>query len=118
MMDRPGPVSDTSKILAALSYPIWIVGLIAILIEPYKDEKFVRFHAIQGLATGLGGYIAIFVASMIFGFIPVIGWILDLLLSLAGIALFIYLILMAVKAYKGEYFEVPIGYGFLKDTIG
>lgn len=32
MSGRPGPVSDTSKLLAALGYLIWIVALIALLI--------------------------------------------------------------------------------------
>jgi uncharacterized membrane protein len=108
---RPGPASDTSKLLAALGYPIWIVALIAILIDPYKDEKFVKFHGYQALALGVAGWLVIFVV----GLIPVIGWILDLFLPLA---LLVYQIILGVKAYNGAYFEVPMVFGVVKPYIG
>ena len=44
MTDRPGPASDTSKLLAALGYLFGIVAVVALLIDPYKEEKFVKFH--------------------------------------------------------------------------
>jgi uncharacterized membrane protein len=108
---RPGPVNDTSKLLAALGYPIWIVALIAILIDPYKDEKFVKFHAYQALALGIAGWLLIFVV----GLVPVIGWVLDLFLP---VVLLVYQIVIGVKAYNGAYFEVPVVFGFVKPYVG
>lgn len=114
MSGRPGPASDNSKLMAALGYPIWIVALIMLLIDPYKNEKFVKFHAIQGLATGIGGWIACFVISIFLGFLGP----LALLSPLLYLALLVYLIILATKAYKGEYFEVPIVYGIIKSYVG
>lgn len=111
MSGRPGPVSDTSKLLAAISYPLWIPALIAILIEPYKDEKFVKFHAIQALGLG----IAYFIIEMVIWVIPILGWIVGAILPFVYI---IYTILLALKAYKGEYFEVPLVYGLVKGMVG
>ena len=111
MGGRPGPVNDTSKLLAALGYPIWIVALIAILIDPYKDEKFVKFHGYQALALGIAGWVVI----VVLGFVPVIGWVADIFLPLA---LLVYQIFLAVKAYNGTYFEVPGVFGFIKSYIG
>jgi uncharacterized membrane protein len=34
------------------------------------------------------------------------------------IAWFVYSIVLALKAYKGEYFEVPMIYGFVKNYVG
>jgi uncharacterized membrane protein len=110
-ISRPGPASDTSKLLAALGYPIWIVALIAILIDPYKDEKFVKFHGYQALALGVAGWLVIFVV----GLIPIIGWVLDLFLPLV---LLVYQIILGVKAYNGMYFEVPMVFGVVKPYIG
>lgn len=112
---RPGPAGDTSKLLAALSYPLWIVGLVAILIDPYKDEKFVKFHAFQAIFLNIGGWIVLFILNIVLMFIPCVGSIIGMLLFLA---LLVYLILLAMKAYKGEYFEVPVIYGLMKGMVG
>ena len=77
----------------------WVSGLIFLLIE--KDSKFVRFHAIQSIAT----FVVFFVLIFIFLFIPVIGWIIDILLY---IGMFILWILLMYKAYQGEMFKLPI----------
>jgi uncharacterized membrane protein len=77
----------------------WITGLIFLLIE--KESKFVRFHAIQSISI----YVVLFVVYLIFMFIPVIGWIIDILL---GIGMFVLWIVLMYKAYQGEKFKLPI----------
>ena len=101
--------SDTGKILAALGYLVGIVALIAILIEPYKNEKFVRHHAVQALGIWVG-WILVSVVSAI----PVIGWIIS---AIGWVALLVLTIMGAVKAFQGEYYEVPVVYGVVKNYI-
>ncbi len=103
MGGRPGPVTDTSKILAAVGYLVWPVALIAILIDPYKDEKFVKFHGYQALALA--------VVSMICWFIPYVGW-------AAGIVVFVFEVIALIKTLGSEYYEVPVVYGVIKGMIG
>ena len=68
----------------------WMTGLIFILIE--KENKFVRFHAMQSiLVSG-----ALTVLSWI-PFINFVAWILGLIL---------WIVLM-VKAYQGAKFKLP-----------
>ena len=105
MGDGSGPASDTSKMLAALGYVFWVVALIAILIDPYKNERFVRMHAVQGLALG----VAIWVVSAVTSFV-LIGF-------FVGVAGFIYQIMLAIKAWNGETFEVPVVYNLVKQYI-
>ncbi len=106
--DRPGPVNDTSKLLAALSYPLWFpVGLIAILIDPYKGEKFVKFHAWQGMALGGIAWLISMVGAPLFG-----------LGLIVGVAALVYQIFLAIKAWGGEYVEVPLIYGLIKGLAG
>jgi uncharacterized membrane protein len=85
---------------AALSYVLgWITGLIFFLLE--KDDKFVRFHALQSLIT----FLVLHVVAIFFGIIPFIGWVFDSLVSIAGIIVWIVCI---IKAYQGEKFKLPI----------
>ncbi|TRZ96798.1 MAG: DUF4870 domain-containing protein [Dehalococcoidia bacterium] len=76
----------------------WISGLVFILIE--KENKFVRFHAMQSIIV----FGAITVASIIFRWIPFVGSILNLLLSF--LALVLWIVLM-VKAYQGTMYKLP-----------
>lgn len=92
MNTRPAGGSDVSdnKLLAAISY-IWIIGLILLFLK--KDSPFVQFHAKQ--ATVL------FIASVVFGFIPVLGWILN-------IVVFVFAIIGLISALQGKKTELPL----------
>jgi len=122
MTGRPAPASDTSKLLAALGYPIWIVALIAILIDPYKNEKFVKFHGIQALGfavTIVVAWVVVVILNIILAFIPYVGWIIAMLLSwVLWIGVIVVAIMWAVKAYNGQYAEMPVVYGIVKKMIG
>ena len=101
-----------ANLAALLSYVAgWITGLIFFLIE--KDNKFVRFHALQSIIVfgALGVvWIAIGMLSGVFAvirlhfMIPLLMGI-NALLSLLGLVLWIVLM---VKAYQGELFKLPI----------
>lgn len=77
----------------------WITGILFLLIEP--DNRFVRFHAWQSLIT-FGGLTLV---STIAPVVPGLGPLLVSLLSVAGIALWIVLL---VKAFQGERFKLPV----------
>jgi uncharacterized membrane protein len=69
----------------------WVTGIIFLILE--KDNKFVRFHAIQSIVV----FGAFTVLAVIFYYIPHNWWILKLLL---GIFAFILWIVLMVKAYN------------------
>ncbi len=120
------PSSSTGlepKVAAALSY-IWIVGLIFFFIE--KENKFIRFHALQSILFGVANSIImvlLVIVAMILSFISIaasaaIGglvgfvvsllvWLVWLLFALVGLGLFLGLIFAAIKAYQGEMFKLP-----------
>ena len=77
----------------------WITGLIFFLIE--KENKFVRFHAMQSMMV-FGGLTVLF---MVLGFIPFVGWMLMPVLFIAQLILWV---LLMVKAYQGETFKLPM----------
>ena len=77
----------------------WITGLIFFLIE--KENRFVRFHAMQSIIT-FGSLTVLF---MVLGFIPILGW---MVMPILGILQVILWIVLMVKAYQGELFKLPI----------
>jgi uncharacterized membrane protein len=101
--------SDTGKILAGIGYLTGIVALIAILIEPYKNEKFVRVHAFQALAL----YVIMVILGVL-NVIPIIGQIVWLV---GSIAVFVFAIIGAIKAFQGQDYEMPMVYNFIKNYI-
>jgi uncharacterized membrane protein len=77
----------------------WITGIIFLILE--KENKLVRFHAIQSIIVF--GFFT--VASAILGWIPIIG---DFLSAAIGIIAFIIWIVLMVKASQGEKYKVFI----------
>jgi uncharacterized membrane protein len=97
-----GPTSLGMKpnVAALLSYLAGILtGIIFYLLE--KENKYVRFHAMQSILT-FGFF---FVLNIVLGFIPVVGW---SLIPLVGVVQLIVWIILMVKAYKGEHFKLPV----------
>ena len=114
-----------ANVTALLGYIIWVIALISIIME--KNNRFVRFHAIQSLAyqvamgvlfAALGILQAILTVvfgvaaaaagdvaggvGIIFTLLSVLIWMVVPLLALVGV------ILAAVKAYQGQMFKLPI----------
>src|SRR5699024_3598504 len=88
------------NLAAALTYPLgFITGLIFLLIE--KENQFVKFHALQSIFTS----IALFILSIILGFVPIIGWIISIL---STPIILVFIVILAFKAYKGEWVKVPV----------
>lgn len=88
------------NITGVLCYVLgFITGVAFLVLE--KENKFVRFHAMQSLATFLG----LFVVSQIIGMIPFVGPIILILTTPVGLILWL---LLMYKAFKGEIFKLPI----------
>lgn len=86
----------SKNVAGALSYFLgWITGLVFLLVE--KEDKFVRFHAMQSVVT--------FGILTVASFAPLVGWILSPLITIVGLVLWVVLM---VKAYQGEEFELPV----------
>ena len=76
----------------------WVSGVVFLLLE--KDNKFVRFHAIQSIVV----FGALNVASLIVVAIPIIGWMINGLIGVLGFVLWIVLM---IRAYQGEKIKMP-----------
>jgi uncharacterized membrane protein len=98
----------------ALAYLAGIItGIIFLVIDPYKSDRFVRFHAFQSLFFNVA-WIALWIAWTIVGM--VLGAVtkglffilqvpIDLLLMVGGFALWAFLM---YSAYQGKMTKLPV----------
>lgn len=94
-----GETQSNENLMGAVSYLLgFITGIVLLLVE--KQSKFVRFHAMQSTIL-FGG---LFIINVGLGFIPLLGWLAGLFLSLLG---FILWIVCLWKAFQGEMYKVP-----------
>jgi len=86
----------------------WITGVIFIVIE--KENKFVRFHAMQSIVV----FGILTIARIVLGWIPLIGWVLGIIIS---ILMFVLWIILMVKAFQGQMFKLPWAGNFAEKQV-
>ncbi|EKD99664.1 MAG: hypothetical protein ACD_22C00214G0005 [uncultured bacterium] len=98
------------NVIALISYLPFLGGIFIYLSE--KENKFIRFHALQSLIFWVG----VVAASGIVEFLKIIaiGYFLVPLLQVAVVGLWFFLM---YKAYKKEEWELPILGKIAKDHI-
>lgn len=88
------------NIAGVLCYIVGAVsGIIFLIIE--KENRFVRFHALQSIIA----FVVILVLNIALSVIPFVGWIISLLMAPLILILWIFLM---YKAYQGQMFKLPI----------
>ncbi len=99
--------SPENRLLAALSYPIWIVAL-AVVLTDIKKDPFMRYHGWQALFWGLAWFV-LWVGLTVLAAVPFFGLVFGVLagpvLALAWLVLSVW---YAVRAYQGQRFEIPV----------
>ena len=101
--------SDDKRLLSAIAYILGVLGIIIYLIE--KEDKKVRFDALQATAYGVAVFL-VFVGGSLFTTVlafvfPPLGC-LGLVWLLVLFGAFIYALYLAYKAYQGERVEIPV----------
>ena len=110
----PSAAGLTSSSAAALSYVFGIIsGAIFLLLDPYKQDRFVRFHAFQSIFFNVA-YIVVMVAWTILGGLLValthgiflmVQLPVTMLLSLTALIVWVYLI---ISAAQGKSVQLPV----------
>ncbi|XEC95045.1 DUF4870 domain-containing protein [Paenibacillus tarimensis] len=88
------------KIAGLLCYlGSFVTGIIFLVIE--RESRFVKFHAMQSIVVS----VALIVINIVLGFIPFIGFLFSMLLSVVAFVLWIVLMLAALQ---GKWFKLPV----------
>lgn len=88
---------------AALCYVLGLItGIVFLVLQPYNQNRLIRFHAFQSIFLHVACIVIIFVAGIVFrGF-------LVFLMPIVWLAVFALWIYMIVKAYQGSKVVLPV----------
>lgn len=90
-----------ANVAAALSYLVgFVTGIIFLLVE--KENRFVRFHAMQSTLL----FIGLVLINVVLNVVPLVGLLVSLFVLLPLSA--VLWLLMMFKAYQGEDFKLPL----------
>lgn len=92
---------EKNKAISGIAY-LGILFFLPLVICP--DSKYGKFHANQALVLLITGIVASIVGTIL-AFIPYIGWIFQLLLSLGVLAL---VIIGLINGFTGKVKELPV----------
>jgi uncharacterized membrane protein len=99
-----------SNVAGALCYLVgFISGIFFLAAEPYKRDRFVRFHAFQAIFLSVAWFAVYFVLGVFLAIVPGIFWRVSWMLhSLLNLAFFLLWVFLMYKAYNNEQFKVPV----------
>ena len=110
------------NLAGALAYFTFVPAIVFLFVDPYRKNRFVRFHSIQcllfsGAVMVLGA--ALRLAGLVVFLIPLLGplvvAVVDVVVALA--AVFLWLVLV-VKSFQGEMFKLPLLGDFAEQHSG
>ncbi len=113
----PAPAASsglTPNVAGALAYLVGLItGILFLVIDPFKSDRFVRFHAFQSIffnVAWIGFWIVWGIIGLILGMVShglffLIQLPVNLLVSVGGLCLWLYLM---YAAYQGKMVQLPI----------
>ncbi len=115
--DPAAPPSNSaglsSNAAGALCYLVGLItGIIFLVLEPYRRDRFVRFHAFQSILFCVAYIVfwilwgdillaALFSSGFLLGAFTIIG-------RLVSLAFIIYWLFLMYKAYRDEMYRIPV----------
>jgi uncharacterized membrane protein len=103
----------TSNTAAALAYILGaLTGVLFLVLDPYKNDRFVRFHALQSIFFSLACIAFWIVWSIVWGILisatAGFGALVDLpLILLISLGIFGYWIFLMFQAYSNRQYKIP-----------
>ncbi len=100
------------NVAALLGYLFWPLAIVWLVIDPYKNDRFIKFHAFQALGLVVAMFalsIALMIVSVVLAFIPYVGAVIAMVLwPVFWLGILIVWILLMVKAYQKQMWKLPI----------
>jgi uncharacterized membrane protein len=104
------------NIAGALSYLLGpITGIVFLVLE--KENRFIRFHAMQSTIVGAVWVIISMVLPFFFA-IPILGWLIAMVSSLFGLIGLALCLFMMFQAFQGKEWEFPVLGAYARQQMG
>jgi uncharacterized membrane protein len=100
------PLLPAERAAAALAYLTFIPAAVVLLLPAFRNNRFVRFHAWQSVL--LWGVFFILTIAALFLSNVAAAMVFLLFGILASLAMLFLWIVLTLKAWQGERFEVPL----------
>ena len=109
---QAGASGLTSNLAAALSYVLGLItGVVFLVLEPYKHDRFVRFHAMQSVLFCVAAIVFSIAWTILVNImVSVSGW-TALVLTPIGLVIslgfFVFWLFLMYQAYSRREFRIP-----------
>ena len=90
----------SDNVAGALAYVTIIPAIIFLVVAPYNQKPFVKFHAFQCLGLAVTSFVLSFI-----NIIPILG---QIIFAIGMLALFVLWVLCVLKAWQGNAFKLPV----------
>ena len=91
-------ITSDDKLWALLMWLFWPLGIVVLLMEDKKDRPFLKYNAVLSLAFAV---VVLVTGTITLGCLAIVGA--------------VYAIVLGIKAYKGEWVEVPMLSDFVRN---
>ncbi len=108
------PLPPVDRAAAAVAYLTFIAGAVILFLPAFRNNRFVRFHAWQSVL--LWGVFFVLTVSALFLSNVAAAMLFLLFGILASLAMLFLWIVLSLKAWEGERFELPV-FGILAERL-
>jgi uncharacterized membrane protein len=110
---QPAATGLSSNVAAALAYILgFITGILFLVLEPHKHDRFVRFHAMQSILYSAAGIVfRIGWSILVSALMDMTAWAALVLVPLGlviSLGLFVFWIFLMYQAYNNREFRIPV----------
>ncbi len=100
------PLPPADRAVAAVAYLTFVAGAVILLLPAFRKSRFVRFHAWQSILLW-GVFFVLTTAALLLSNVA-FAMLFLLFGILASLAMLFLWIVLSLKAWEGERFEVPL----------
>ena len=108
------PLAPPERLAAASGYFILLPAVVLLFLPQFRSSRFVRFHAWQSIFLWSSFFLAAMVGVLVSNIAAAVA--LLLLAILGSLAMFFLWIVLSLKAWQGERFELPL-FGLLAERL-
>jgi uncharacterized membrane protein len=87
----------------------FVTGIVFLVLEPYRHDRFIRFHAFQSIFLNVAWVVVFIGAGIVTAILPGMLRSMSLMLhSLLSLVVFLLWLFLMYKAYQGASFKLPL----------
>jgi len=100
------PIAPAERAVAAAAYLTFVPAAVILLLPAFRDHRFVRFHAWQSVLLWAAFFVLTILALLFSNVAAAMAFLLFGIL--ASLAMLFLWIVLSLKAWQGERFELPL----------